>query len=794
MRRPVGLDLNGWHDFACRDWRVDDPDEALGELELVNGGFGSVVVAQDGETIGGPQAILSPIGRGNGWGWIGAPEKRRALSDLWDAFLAGASDSRFVADIRAAADALSVQADEVVLCMPDRAAMGEARQHELLAALKGPRRPRVTLLWRPVAVLLDLLDGGALPDAAEGMRVTCVIHGHDGLEVQRLVLRRLAGYPDHPAPERAGPGELHCPELGLARLLEHARKAVANANPSLHARPTETPRLPLDLLFNESGPPTEEVVRRDNGNWTILHPPPGLHLPDLACDPLPLCAEADLVLVLSPLAPQHRAWLTECLSGLGVRVQLVEPAAAARGALHAARRMERGIPHYLDRLDQVSLAVLRQSGPVFDDLIPPDAMVPGNREYVSAPITSMVWTAGMTTARFFIRKGESEIRRWVTEEMAPPARNQRLEVRLRQMPAQGWAKLLVTAPDWEVLRRAPIRLDWTALETEPRSAAEILVELEGPRPVVPERVRHCSHIGLWDGSLRWPGLREVLRRLDIEDADKLKQLADTLRQSYRIDAGQFVFPVGTDGDLPASLDLPTARLFRDTIDILAARLLRDVARGKAQADNHAVRCLTWIFAMCPGAVQKELAAALHCIRSDQRHPLLGPAAASKVVMHGLGRVTTNPAMLRALLPDLAANLGQPYFLAALSALLSRPEATPKVLAELDVAAIADRLAHVLRGLHATGSFGVNLKYALLAVAGLLRVRECDPWALVADRSAAAKTLFDLLTALAARIETHRLMIPNAAFKREIAGELIDLLSGAGGRPDILTIMDDMPDA
>ena len=39
MRRPVGLDLNGWHDFACRDWQFDDPDERTEAPELVDGGI-----------------------------------------------------------------------------------------------------------------------------------------------------------------------------------------------------------------------------------------------------------------------------------------------------------------------------------------------------------------------------------------------------------------------------------------------------------------------------------------------------------------------------------------------------------------------------------------------------------------------------------------------------------------------------------------------------------------------------------------------------------------------------------
>ena len=77
MRKPVGLDLDGWHDFACRDWSTDDPDEPPGEPRTFDGGIGSVVVTHEDMTIGGPQAILSPIGRGPGWG-ASAPVRNAA--------------------------------------------------------------------------------------------------------------------------------------------------------------------------------------------------------------------------------------------------------------------------------------------------------------------------------------------------------------------------------------------------------------------------------------------------------------------------------------------------------------------------------------------------------------------------------------------------------------------------------------------------------------------------------------------------------------------------------------------
>ena len=80
MRKPVGLDLNGWHDFGCRDWSVEEPDETLASPVTIDGGFGSVIVEHRDVRVGGPQAILSPIGRGNGWGEKFPLQRQRRIS------------------------------------------------------------------------------------------------------------------------------------------------------------------------------------------------------------------------------------------------------------------------------------------------------------------------------------------------------------------------------------------------------------------------------------------------------------------------------------------------------------------------------------------------------------------------------------------------------------------------------------------------------------------------------------------------------------------------------------------
>jgi hypothetical protein len=342
-----------------------------------------------------------------------------------------------------------------------------------------------------------------------------------------------------------------------------------------------------------------------------------------------------VTLLYSPLAPRHREGLADSLGVGSGELHVTDPHAPALGAQFALRRNARGIPHYLDRLDQVSIAVLGPSGPVFEDLIPPEATLPGNREYISPPITTMIWPEDMKTVEFFIRKGAHEIRTWKTPELLAPGKNQPLDIRLRQKPAQGWANLLITAPNWEQLRRAPIRLEWSELQVDPRTAEEVLESLLGPPPVVPEPVHYPPEIGLWDGSLRSPGLRTLLQRVEQRQRGSLGALAAALGSAHSRPSPDGRRPmrfysIGTDGSLPLELDAETIGLFRAVIARIADDLLRRLRRGQGPDNNDALRCLTWCFSECPAAIVQELAAVVR----GRPHPWLRPPFAVVVVYQG----------------------------------------------------------------------------------------------------------------------------------------------------------------
>ena len=187
---------------------------------------------------------------------------------------------------------------------------------------------------------------------------------------------------------------------------------------------------------------------------------------------------------------------------------LLDWSGIASGCLIAGRLIDRGLPHYFDRLTPIGLAVLnaRTADPKFEDLIGTRATLPANREYVSPPFQSLEWPKGKQQVEFYLLKGEDEVRHWVVEREEGPPRNVKVELRIRQTPGQSWARLSLTSQEWEPLQRAPISLDWVDLTPVNESPAEILERLRTAPPPIPSRIVEAAHLVLWNGDPNFSGL------------------------------------------------------------------------------------------------------------------------------------------------------------------------------------------------------------------------------------------------------------------------------------------------
>lgn len=793
MRRWVGLDLNGWRDIAARDWEPEDPDALLSKPKLIEGGLGSLSVRQDaGDWIGGPQAALAPHGRGAGWGRIGAPIRRRRVADLWQELLTTpASDT--TAAWYAAVDALARNSQSLMLTVPDLPVFDEVAQSRTLAALKGIKRAQPRLLWRSVAVFLDSLHEGVLSTSTERNPVLVLVHGEDGIEAQQLVLRRVEEYPGHFAPERDGYGRLLFPELGLKTLHQQLSRAMLEANLELVEGRSEASRTPIGMLMGEVSAGDVEILRRNNGTWMEVTAPnlPSSLVPPVARPSLQ-GLNAERVLIASPLAPRLRVQLVEKLRDFFPSIEVLPWESVARGALRAGRLIERGLPHYLDRLTPISLAVMEEEGPSFHSLMPTTATVPANREYVSEPITGLRWGRGKTQIEFFVLKGhvqtdDVEVRHWTVNADTSPSQDADVELRLRQTPGQSWAKLSLTSKNWDGLQA--IELEWDRLRPDPRSPEEILAALERPNPTVPQRIVEEPHLLAWmdDG-----GVVGLTARLEAHAP--VKDLAQAIRRSKWVaDLGLGFRPIGTDGTFPANLLPHTQRLFDERLEE-AERHIVDVWRGNGVfRDNSALLFATWAFARCPVQIQEALVETLEREVQTGKAPLLVTNGARVVIIAGAGRAVTGTERLGRMFQALINRQTNTVILSALSSALSRRAEAPSALTPALVNKIASRLDSVLDDLIAQRSFKIKFKNALTVLTGLLRYREIEPWALVRDRDMSAEKIALRLERAKTILSSHASTVPQGAKKLAIVSDLIDYLSGVGGDPNILRQIEDLSD-
>jgi hypothetical protein len=789
-RRITGLDLSGRFDVAARDWSPEEPTLRLDPPRTVDGGVAADVVAIGGETrrrlIAGPQATFAPHGRGQGWGTIGAADRRRALCVAIDRL---GEDVDNATAVRAAVDALARGATDVVLAVPDLTDFGEAAQRLMLDAASAPRR-RARLLWRPVAAFLDLLATGELPVERSGARYRFLVHGPHGLEDQSLTLRDDPEDAGHRAPLREGPGRLVAPQTGLDALFAAASERVRAANPGIDWRRCESSRLGPRLVVGAAEPGETEVLRLHNATW-VEALAPSLAPADLALTttrlPPPDRPVAASFLVTPLAAPFADALAAAASRDLG-DVRVAPAATVARGALRAGRLIEFGRPHYFDRLEPIAIAISRRDGPDFESLIGPDAVVPANREYISPDLDDFVWGRGKTDAEFYVLKGDAEMRHWEVTHPEAPERDAPVTLRLRQTPGQSWARLSVTSRGWAPLERSPIDLDWEALTPLAMTRDEVLEKLRTPPPTIPELIVERSHIALWHGA-NWAGDGAVRHLRTLGRPATAHEWSRLLRRSRREPMSREKFwLVGTDGSLPAGLGEADADALDQALAGFAADLLAATSR-RHPANNDLTLALTWCFARCPEAIQDRLVVALEAHLANRVDSVLAPSHAIRVVTQGAGRAVTGSERLRRLLRVIAQRPVTNDTINALAMILTRREEAPAALSRDLVDHFAVTLGRELHLQVARRSFALKFRNTLSAIAGLFRWRVREPYALLAEREQIAADLRATLDRTEQMLSTPAYRhVRQVEQKRDQIHKIIEFLDGRGD-PDILRIIE-----
>lgn len=794
MRRLSGMDINGWHDFAARNWEPDDPLVLPPNPILVDGGIHGVVVRQEsGVWIGGPQAKLSPHGRGLGWGKLGDPVRRVQVTEICDDLAKTPGEARDLHTFKAIVDSLAREAHSVTITVPDHDAFAEASQARLLNLLGHGRRAH-RLLWRPVALFLDALEVGSISRDLEGGLVRLLIHSSSGIEMQSLRLRGDRDHPGHLAPERDGYGRIVVPELALGAMLRRAQKEVTIANPSIEIGSGEKSQLASKLLFGQASAGETEILRNDNGTWMeIVAPrldPCGVVQP-YRCDGVAESKEVVATFLATPLAEPYATMLADSLSDQIPDLHRLEWSSIARGSLRAAQLIERGLPHYFDRLTPIGLAILKGELPHFEDLVGTQATLPANREYVSPIYDGLIWGRGKKEIDFYVVKGEREVRHWRAQQDEPPTKDVNVELRLRQTPGQSWARLSLTSPEWEPLQRSPILLDWEKISVVEESPEEILTKLRSPPPIIPDRIVELANMEFWTGNARYRGILDCLQDGPSGGAD---QMAKLLSRSMRDpETRARTRPVGTNGELPLELSGVASEAFMQSLNDMGQFVQLTLREPRRRLrNNDYLRCLTWVFTLCPENVQNAIVDALEADLRGSGHPLLAPANARTVLTQGAGRALTGPERIGRALVVLAARPSNSHTLNALAMILSRRSEAPASLTGELVRRIADRLVGELRERLNRRNFLIRFRNALSAAAGLFRYREVEPYALLSARDPTAQRLRDVLSQIGEALGRERLLLRNQQELRETVVDLIKLLDGEGD-PNILHKIDRLDD-
>lgn len=772
MKKLCGYDLNGWRDFASRNWQIAaDGEEAANDNTTEGGVFGSVVLVGDGNAsrlVGGAQAGLAPHGRGGGWGALGNDNRRISVRSLLS------SPDPSVLALSHAFSGMFVGAGIGVASIDDVADSSEVLQERLLGALRRTKVSTPLLVWRPV---LSVLYGLSAEILKQPCRIGVINHIDKGFSVQALTVRTskddIKGLL---APERRSFGHLIESPFGYEHLAQTALSALESSVSRHWSAPLRATssfgRLALGLEVQP------ELLRMNNGGWEVLQPPSTLALDglDVSHRILDVLRDCDLVLFETLTEGAVRQRIQDGFAN-ALEVQLVSlpPSSVAQGALVAATRMSKREPVYFDFLPQISTIVQRPSGAESYDLIDPETTLPAGEIYRSPAPAHFAIQAGQERFSIYLRKQNAIKPRKATVDLGMKLTGTvPVELSVEQTPASGRARISVYS---ESLSRHFL-VDWDTAEQLDEDWSELLARMEKPEPTIPSRlVIPCSK-ALWDASVFEVGFAELVNTNARAAQVDWKALADKADDRYARS-----YAVSSDGQLPSEIDDATVSNLQKLID-QAVDHLRLRLSGKEEAGNESLRFLTWLFRLCPNEV------AIILLDSwDQQisgHKLFKHPSTWKLAYQGFGRIVSDKTLeLRAIHKIIQKPIQDWVWqreTAALAFMLSRSETAPKQLTRQNVELLARRVLLEFR--ENLGTTYSKFHYAPFLLVGLIRWRMVDRHALVVGTDPVADALATATKRTLADLE-HGSRFKAQAKYAIILNQILEELQGQGSNPDLL---------
>lgn len=782
-RKACGFDLNGWRDFAARNWRsIPGEEEEIGSVEVIEAGpLTSVVKAGEGQTahwIGGPQADIAPHGLGGGWGEVGREDRRVSVRSMLEG--RDKNTEEFVAALTGLAQGASYN----VVSIDDGPDTTEIEQERMLRSLDAGKFRNSMLVWRPVLATLHALEEGKISGE---QRIGVICHSRSGLVVQKLLLRRAGGKrSDVFAPERRQPGKLIEGNIGYEKLVHTARE-LALGSDGLSARTAHRAQarsVGKAAMGMECYP---EILRSQNGHWDMIDISSAhcLRTPLLSED-IPHLNDCSVVLVETLAEGSIRDALVEFFQdSVSCPVIELEPAAVARGALLAAKRMGDGDPVYFDFLPRISTIVFGADGARNFDLIKADETLEAGRIYRSPQPAELAIPPGQKGISVYLSKeAEGNPRKAEVLLDAPLKERSPVSLWVEQKPASGRAKIVIEARG---LGRQ-FTIDWDEAEEDDRTWEAIIDSLESETSIPPRLILKCG-LRPWEESNRSAGLFELL------ETEPPRRHVDWGTLAAKLSSRPFgEYCISSDGELPSEIDGQSIHRL-DRLTEMALEVTRARLRGEGGAgteDNAALRFLTWQFRRCPAEVAEWL---IDCIESRSlpifSHPFVRHPRSWKLVYQGLGRISSGETLEKRVIRLLMASKVESWVWdtesACMAFLLSRSDSAPLWLSRADIERIAKRtIADFQRNI---GTEYNMFYYAPFLLAGLLRWRLKDRSALVLGIDPLGTDFLSIIERVEKDLSSRRRSSEKLKKKRKkylpILNDLKAELAGDGGNPDLL---------
>ena len=775
-REIVGMDLNGVWDHVATESGAKEGKQRRQERDE---GPRSVVVCADranggGATlIGGLDAVSTIYGRGLEFGEKGDPARRRETADAWRE-LRGANKAEgtnesgdlLVRDVGNDGE-WEMSAGEVLLagarsaigwheetwsstknagfCIPDDRETTETVQVDVLEAL-GRRALggiEVHLVWDSVAVALAMLDETPALTKEESIGIV-VSYGND---VRTHVFQlRKDGRTGRTLPVRKGPQDPRPWPTGWNCMREMVRVQIT---PWRDAEKVEQQTRAIEHWAR--GVTQDAWIRDEKDGWNRVAAPrnaiPAGAIPDATAG----LENRRTVIAWSPVGERVTDAMVASLKNAG-RKALAAPAnAASRGALLAARAVERRETPWFDHLDGFWLTIIE--GPKRTrrelPLIREDEVVRAGEPYRTPSEKAKEVSKGLKLEKgkselvIPLRKGQMRGRERI--EIETTARDHDVVIVAVQQPATGYARIEIGSPTYG---------PWSE---EPKKVVFRPDAMDGMQ-IVPHLVRFDgAEEAWWANGKPTPEARtlEMLAvqcRQSLHDAvtraerDRLYKWLSQPRGTPPVDQR---YTVGTDGELPPPNDATgwTAerrmRAERDLDEVIMAGGYTLLDRYKAGSDgnvplkalNQLHTVASWAFARCPNQLLDLLLDAVEGGQRARETVRYTTDGAHRAILQGLGRtVRDEESMRRAIRGALADRDGEFECdaLACLSHLLARRRTAGEIVnrrAEW-IEQIAERACDKMQEMAINPRMPdkwkmrphVQMRYALLLLGGLARVK------------------------------------------------------------------------